>query len=190
MAMRRQAAIEALADGRNGAISVAIMQAMWPWHEAGQGEQDHLDVIGFMGGASPIALGLALAQPDRKVMVLDGDGSLLLQLSTLVTIASLGPRNLYHFVFDNGRYETSGNQPVPGYGKFDFCQLAQAAGYADALTVETSEALRAALPRIWSTPGPVLIRLVIEREDGQNPWPKVRMAQQVRQLEKRLAAGE
>ena len=61
-----------------------------------------------MGSASSIGLGLALARPERKILVLDGDGCLLMQLGSLVTIAALAPANFYHVIFENGRYETSG----------------------------------------------------------------------------------
>ena len=60
-----------------------------------------------MGSASSIGLGIALAQPNKKVIVMDGDGSLLMQLGSLVTIAGAAPENLYHFVFENGVYATS-----------------------------------------------------------------------------------
>ncbi|MGH9847109.1 MAG: thiamine pyrophosphate-dependent enzyme [Blastocatellia bacterium] len=113
--MRRQEAIAALARRRDGAISVAAMQAIMAWHAAGQGATDHLDALGCMGSASSLGLGIALACPGRKVMVLDGDGCVLMQLGSLVTIAAESPPNFYHFVFENGRYETSGNQPAGGY---------------------------------------------------------------------------
>src|SRR3982751_2889636 len=128
--MRRQEAITTLAAARNGALSVATMQTVLAWHEAGQAAENHVDNMGCMGTASALGLGLALARPDRKVMVLDGDGSLLMQLGSLVTIAGAAPANYYHFVFDNGLYETSGSQPLPAEGKFDLHEMARAAGYA------------------------------------------------------------
>ena len=80
-----------------------------------------------MGSASSIALGIALAQPSRKVIVMDGDGSLLMQLGSLVTIAGAAPENLYHFVFENGVYATSGGQPLPAEGRLDFEMMARGA---------------------------------------------------------------
>ena len=67
-----------------------------------------------MGGASSLGLGMALARPDRRVLVLDGDGSLLMQLGSLATVAGAAPRNLVHFLFKNGVYHTSGAQGIPG----------------------------------------------------------------------------
>ena len=81
---------------------------------------DSLDVplSGAMGKAGNFALGVALANPDRKVMCLDGDGSLLMNLGTMVTVANKSVKNMYHFVFDNGAYCVTGGQPVPGAGIF------------------------------------------------------------------------
>ncbi|MGH9752961.1 MAG: thiamine pyrophosphate-dependent enzyme [Blastocatellia bacterium] len=180
--MRRQEAIAALAEGRNGAISVAAMQAIMAWHAAGQAAKDHLDALGCMGSASSLGLGIAMACPGRKVMVLDGDGCLLMQLGSLVTIAAEAPPNFYHFIFENGRYETSGNQLLPGFGKFDFCRMALAAGYRQALSFDDAKALRKALPLIFGAPGPTLIRLGIARDEPVTPWPNVTMADQIRAL--------
>jgi len=109
--MERQEAIDILAEGRGGAISGPTMQSVFPWHEAGQGDILNVDASQCMGSAATIGLGLALAQPSRKVMVLDGDGSLLMQLGSLVTVVASGVNNLYHFVFANGLNQSTGNQP-------------------------------------------------------------------------------
>jgi len=183
--MQREEAIAALAAVRDGALSVATMQTVLAWHEAGQAATDHVDNMGCMGTASALGLGLALAQPDRRVMVLDGDGSLLMQLGSLVTIAGAAPPNYYHFVFDNGLYETTGNQPLPA--RVDFCGLARSAGYRDAVSFDRADALREALPGIFASEGPILVRLAIAREDGPIRWPRVKMADQVVALKERLA---
>ena len=73
-----------------------------------------LPISGAMGKASNVGLGIALAQPGRKVMVLDGDGSLLMNLGALVTTSTKAPKNFYHFLFNNGVYAVTGGQPIPG----------------------------------------------------------------------------
>lgn len=180
--MLRQEAIEVLAEARGDAISVATMQSIPPWHDAEQAAKDHIDAVGCMGSASGLGLGLALAQPGRQVVVLDGDGSLLMQLGALVTVAEAAPANFYHFVFENGHYETSGNQTIPAGGRVDFCQLALGAGYAKAVSFDDAEALRAALPGLLKERGPVLIRLVIAREDKPVRFPALKMAEQAQAL--------
>lgn len=187
--MHRKEAIAVLAQGREGAISVAAMQAIMAWHAAGQGEIDHLDALGCMGSASSLGLGIALARPERRVIVLDGDGCVLMQLGTLVTIAAEAPQNLYHFIFENGRYETSGNQLLPGFGKYDFCQMALAAGYRQAVSFDDAEKLRKGLPEIFGAAGPALIRLGIAPDAPVTPWPYVTMNTQISALRARLGVA-
>src|ERR671935_2098402 len=145
--MRRRDAIAALLKQRDKALTITTEQAIGAWRaavpEPANEIPDHLDIVGCMGSASTIGLGVALARPERRVIVVDGDGSLLMQLGSLVTIAGAAPANLYHFVFENGVYETSGSQPLPGEGRFDLAQMARGAGYAYAMkfsdAVEFSE---------------------------------------------------
>ena len=115
--MRRRDAIAALVAERGDAITITTEQAIGAWRaavpEAPNEIPDHLDVVGCMGSASSIGLGIALAQPSRAIIVVDADGSLLMQLGSMVTIAGAAPANLHHFVFENGVYETSGSQPLP-----------------------------------------------------------------------------
>ncbi len=187
--MQRQEAIDILARGRDGAISVATMQSIAPWHDACQAQTLHVDASQCMGSASSIGLGLAMARPDKKVMVLDGDGSLLMQLGSLVTIAGRSPANLYHFVFANGLHQSTGNQTLPAIGKFDWLALAKGAGYKQALHIEAAEDLIEQLPNIWKMEGPVLIELIIAREDTEPRWAGVPMSAQVAALKEQLAAG-
>jgi thiamine pyrophosphate-dependent acetolactate synthase large subunit-like protein len=90
--------------------------------------------FGAMGLASSHGLGLALARPERRVIVLDGDGSLLMNLGTLVTIAAVAPRNLTHLVFQNGSYEANGGHPIPNQDT-DFEGLARSAGIGTCATI-------------------------------------------------------
>ena len=85
-------------------------------------------MLGSMGLAFPIALGVALAQPDRRIFALEGDGSLLMQLGSLSTIATLAPKNLTMVVMDNGIYQITGAQPTPGAAVADIVAIAVASG--------------------------------------------------------------
>jgi thiamine pyrophosphate-dependent acetolactate synthase large subunit-like protein len=168
--MRRREAIAALVAERFGAITITTEQAIGAWRaavpEPANAIPDHLDIVGCMGSASTIGLGIALAQPDRRVIVVDGDGSLLMQLGSLVTIAGAAPSNLFHFVFENGVYETSGSQPLPAEGRFDLAQMARAAGYAAVLRFDDGVAFAHALPDVLRRRGPVFVSLRTEPEDG------------------------
>jgi thiamine pyrophosphate-dependent acetolactate synthase large subunit-like protein len=87
-------------------------------------------MLGSMGLAIPIAFGVALAQPQRHVIALEGDGSLLMQLGCLVTIAAHQPKNLTIVIMDNGLYQITGSQPTPAAGVADYVALARASGLA------------------------------------------------------------
>ena len=87
-------------------------------------------MLGSMGLACPIALGVAIAQPKRHVFALEGDGSLLMQLGCLSTIAARAPKNLSIIVFDNGVYQITGAQPTPAAGVADIVAIARASGVA------------------------------------------------------------
>src|SRR5499427_2492350 len=157
--MRRRDAIAALVAERGTAITVTTEQAIGAWRSAvpqpANEIPDHLDIIGCMGSASTIALGIALAQPERKIIVVDGDGSLLMQLGSLVTIAGAAPPNLFHFVFENGVYETYGSQPLPGEGRFDMADMARGAGYTHVARYTDATAFAAELPALLERHGPV-----------------------------------
>jgi sulfopyruvate decarboxylase subunit beta len=168
--MQRRVAIAALVAERADAITVVTEQAIGAWRaavaEPANQIPDHLDIVGCMGSASTIALGIALAQPQRKVIVVDGDGSLLMQLGSLVTIAGAAPANFFHFVFENGVYETSGSQPLPAEGRFDFAQMAAAAGYADSVQFDDGAAFATALPSLLRQRGPLFVSVRTAPEDG------------------------
>jgi len=98
--MSLEAALDALARRRADQVVVGTMTANGPWRERAPGGLN-LACIGFMGGASALGLGVALAQPERGVWVIDGDGSLMMQLGSLGTIAGAAPENFVHFVIHN-----------------------------------------------------------------------------------------
>lgn len=111
------------------------------WHAYYRGEQSLYD-CGAMGLASSIGLGVALAMPQRRVLVLDGDGALLMNLGSLATIAQQNPSNLTHLVFQNNVYESSGNQPLVNAEKIDFAGIARGAGAGEAYCIDSMDDFR------------------------------------------------
>ncbi|MDE0057699.1 MAG: thiamine pyrophosphate-dependent enzyme [Defluviicoccus sp.] len=109
--MRRDECFRKLAEHRGEAIVVAAYTSAFEWVAIDPSPLNYVSV-GAMGQASSHALGLAIGLPDRKIVVLDGDGSLLMNLGSLVTIAEAGPENLVHFVVENGTYEANGGHPT------------------------------------------------------------------------------
>ena len=108
--MKRDQALRVLADHYPDGIVVPVYQSAFDWLAIRPHPLNYL-CTGAMGQASSHGLGLALGVPDEKVVILDGDGSLLMNLSALATIANLAPPNLIHFVVNNGVYEVNGNFP-------------------------------------------------------------------------------
>lgn len=158
----RTEAVAALARAREDMLSLVTMQAVEPWNALGQADGRNFNVVGCMGSAASIGLGLALARPADRVLILDGDGSLLMQLGSLVSIGELQPHNLYHVVFENGIYETSGGQPVPGSLRADLVDIARASGYRQAVRFGTLAELETGLAESLHSAGPVFISLVID----------------------------
>ncbi len=122
-----------------------------------------------MGGRASFAFGIALAQPDRKVVVFDSEGDMIMGLGILPTIADLQPRNFYHFLLDNECYATTGGQPVPNAKKIAYHSMALAAGYASAYAYDNIETFTINIERIMSSPGPVFVALKIVPEIENEP---------------------
>ena len=158
MIRKPEDALRAIAAARGDAVVVPTMTTAPAWRVIAPGDLS-VTCVGFMGGASSLGLGIALARPDRRVVVLDGDGSLLMQLGSLATVAGAAPRNLVHFLFKNGVYHTSGAQGIPGGLSVDFVMMAKGAGYRTATTIDDLEDLQRRLPGLLTAEGPVLVEL-------------------------------
>ncbi|WP_319544550.1 thiamine pyrophosphate-dependent enzyme [Ruegeria conchae] len=142
-------------------IVVAVYQSCFDWLQLNPRDLNYV-AVGAMGQASSHGLGLALANPDRRVIVLDGDGSLLMNLGSLVTIANSGVTNLYHFVAANRVYEVNGAHPLPGADRVDFVGFARSAGYAGSQGFRELKLFADALPYILNTPGPQFVSMEIQ----------------------------
>lgn len=156
---------------RSNAIVVPTMTANFEWPQVSTNVDLDFSFIGAMGKASSVGLGLALARPDKKVIVLDGDGSLLMNLGSLVTIANMAPRNLVHFVFENSVYRITGGQPTPGTGKIDFVGLARAAGYPNVHEFEELDSLENSIETVLNQAGPTFVCLKMPPATERPPFP-------------------
>ena len=140
-------AVRILDEHRGDAVIVTTMNAgnvRFGLPSVTKRDELNLPLVNCMGKASSIGLGLALARPERKVLVLDGDGSLLMNLGTLVTISDKAPESLYHFVFDNGVYAAA----------FEF---------------NDTEELATSIDAVLQQKGPVLVCLKIVPEIENTP---------------------
>jgi thiamine pyrophosphate-dependent acetolactate synthase large subunit-like protein len=123
-------------------------------------------MLGSMGLAFPIALGVALAQPKRRIFALEGDGSLLMQLGCLSTIASLEPKNLSLIVMDNGIYQITGAQPTPAAASSDIVAIAQGCGLADSAWAADEEDFERLVDQSLMAGAPTLIAVRIDDKPG------------------------
>lgn len=191
-------ACDIIGRARGDAVLVATMGAMNAFDKL-EAPQPRLSSVPLMGGAPSLGLGIALARPDCKVVVVDGDASLLLQLGGLVTVAGQQPRNFFHFVVHNGTQFTGlSNLPIPGGRRVDFAAMARAAGYADSKTFSSEVALQDEIAGILSGAGPTLIELIIEPDTAtftpvnpQKDWTDLqftRMGDEARRLSAWLSA--
>ena len=123
-------------------------------------------MLGSMGLAIPIALGVALAQPKRHVIALEGDGSLLMQLGCLATIAALKPANLTMVIMDNGLYQITGGQKTPAAGTANYVALARASGLTKCAWAADEEDFESLIDGALAEGGPTFIAARIDDQPG------------------------
>jgi thiamine pyrophosphate-dependent acetolactate synthase large subunit-like protein len=201
MALTHLQVCEAVSAARGDAIVVCTMTAMNVLDSLGAMSPLTLSSVPLMGGALSLGLGLALARPERTVIVLDGDSSLLMELGGLANVAGQKPARLHHFVFAN-RVQFNGNHALPlaDGGRADFAGLARAAGYASAQTWSRPQDL--APDRIAAHlrgPGPSFVQLDLDPSPSRigpaQPAPETtdarfsRMGDEMRALRRALGVA-
>lgn len=199
MTMTMGAACQVVAEGRGDAIVVATMGAMFAFDQLGVVD-GRLSSVPLMGGAAGLGLGLAIARPTRRVVVVDGDASLLMELGGLVGIAQQAPRNLLHVVIRNGtQFTGNSNLAVPGHEVTDFVGLARAAGYRHAQRFAHHTDWARHFAALLAADGPGFVELAVESppprfgpQTPQQPMPDrqfQRMAQEAQALSAWLDAS-
>jgi thiamine pyrophosphate-dependent acetolactate synthase large subunit-like protein len=123
-------------------------------------------MLGSMGLAFPIALGVALAQPERRIFALEGDGSLLMQMGCLATIATQAPKNLTMIVMDNGLYQITGAQPTPATAVADIVAIAIGCGLSSSAWAADEEDFERLVDQSLSATAPTLIAVRIDDKPG------------------------
>jgi phosphonopyruvate decarboxylase len=145
-----------------------------------------------MGGHAGFALGLALAQPARKIVLFDSEGDLQMSFGVLAMIAEHRPANLYHFLLDNECYATTGGQPVPNAKRVAYDAMARAAGYGRTYAFDRLESLAVSLEEILGEAGPVFVAMKIVPEIINEPigrrrkWRTRTQVQAVADLQREL----
>ncbi len=163
--LRRREVVARLVEDRGELLVVAGLGASSWDLTAAADDPCNFPLWGAMGGAAMIGLGVALAQPERLVLVITGDGEMLMGLGAFAAIALQAPANLAIVVLDNERYGETGMQATHTAGTTDLAAVAIGAGIPVAGNVTDTDQLEAALPRIRAEPGPLFFNIKVRAED-------------------------
>jgi sulfopyruvate decarboxylase subunit beta len=188
--MTHEEALQVLAAQRGERVVLTTMGSGGIWPGLSDTPLDFVYLPSSMGQGPSLGLGLALAQPGRGVIVVNGDGCTLMNLGCLVTVAQQAPANYWLLIIDNGLYEVTGGQERPGAGQVDFAGLALASGIARTYRFDTLDAWKQGAAEALAGPGPVVVHLKVEGRRGQKtPAPPRPMAQQIERLRQGLGVG-
>jgi thiamine pyrophosphate-dependent acetolactate synthase large subunit-like protein len=185
-----------LARLREDQIVVTTMSVVRPWARHSQSELDFASADSAMGHAADLALGLALAQPKRGVICLNGDGSMLMSLGTLATIVDSGVTNLTLVIVVNGTYEITGSQPLAAHRTIDFEAVARAVGFRRTYAFDQAGEYEHQLPEVLAGVGPVLASVCVEpgsegplarRPSAASPYLRTSLRESARQLRDALS---
>lgn len=166
--MSREEAIQTVAavlGERDCIVSTTgmISRELFEYRESkGQGHERDFLTVGSMGHASQIALGIALAQPERRVWCFDGDGATIMHMGSMAIVADKTPKNYVHVVFNNGAHDSVGGQPTVGL-KINLPAIAKAVGYKSAISVDNKEELEQQLSKLAAQEGPVLVEVKVKK---------------------------
>ena len=149
---------------RGNAIVTAQGTAGRHWGDISDQPSRDISLGGAMGHTTSAAFGLALGLPDEKVVLFDAEGSLLMNLGVLASIAGKKPANFVHFVLDNECYATTGGQPVPNSAEIDYAAMAKGAGYLSAYNFDDLEDFATSIEDIMQEDGPILIAIKVQPE--------------------------
>jgi sulfopyruvate decarboxylase subunit beta len=186
--MTQQEALQVLAKHRGERIVVTTMSATGIWPDLSDTPLDFNYIPSAMGQAPALGLGLALAQPGRGVIVVNGDGCMLMSLGSLVTLAG-NPADVFLLILDNELYEVTGGQPTAGAGRTDFAALARGAGIARVYAFDTLQGWQDGASAALTGSGPVVIWLKVEGRLGQKtPRARRPMAEQIQRLRQALGS--
>ncbi len=183
--LTKEELLRPLASLRTNEVVVTTMGIVRPWSKFSDSPLDFASADSAMGHAADLALGIALAQPRRKVICLNGDGSLLMTLGSLATVTEAGARNLILYVVENRTFEITGNQAIAAAGRVDFAMMARAAGFPSSYSFDDPDLYARALPEILRERGPVFLSVRV-RPGSEGPLSRSK-GEKTRYLQPSLA---
>ena len=156
-------------EQRGNAIVIPTGTAGRHWRDFTQNEERDMNLGGAMGHTASASLGLALGLPNEKVCLFDSEGSLLMNLGILATVAGKKPKNFVHFLMDNECYATTGGQPVPNSADINYAGMAKEAGYASTYHFDNLEEFADSIEAIMKATGPVFVSMKMVPEVENEP---------------------
>lgn len=172
--MKRKEALTAAKDLFGDAPCYVTVGLAWPdWNEARPSDGNfHLKTL---GSGSSLGLGTAMAMPHRKIVVLDGDGAVIMNVNGLVTVGRVRPKNLIHIVFDNKIYESSGCIPTASAHNLNIADFGRAAGIRSVKEVHTIDEFKSAVKYAFASEGPHFIVAIVEPsgEDANTSYSRM-----------------
>ena len=179
-------AIKAINARRKDAIVVAVTETLRIWSSVSERRDLDLDISDCVDRASAVGLGVSLAQPDRRVMILDCDSALRTSASSLVTIANATPKNLIHFLFEDGTYTSTDGESIPGLERIDFRNLAESAGYRRTYQFDDLEELVLSVGDVVDQTGPTFVSLKVAYNGSIPDSPPRTMGESLRAVKQTL----
>ena len=188
--IRYSEAARAVNYHRRDALVVSTSSALREWSQVSERRDLDLDLMDCMDRAPAVGLGLALAQPERKVLTLDCDATLRTNLGGLATIGESRPSNLVHFVFDDATRPSTGGVHIKELDHLDLAQMAVSSGYAKVYHFDQLEDLLIGLEDAMKQEGPIFVLVSVYREGDAPNFPERKMAESWAQVREQLAGQE
>ena len=175
---------------RKDALVISTSFALREWSQVSERRDLDVDLSDCMDRAPAVGLGLALAQPEGKVLVLDCDSTLRTNLGGLATIGESNPENLVHFVFDDVSSSSTSGVRIKEMDNLDLAQIALSSGYAKTYEFDKLEEFLIGLEEVMRQTGPVFVRVKVFRDGIQLPFPERSMAEGWAEVRDFLTSGE
>lgn len=159
--MKRFSALKVIMDNLKNELVITSTGMISRETFAAKDRKENFYMVGSMGMVTPLALGIALSKPEKKVIGIEGDGSMLLNLGSMTMVCAEKPDNLITIVIDNGCYESTGGQYCISK-EINIAKLAESSGYLNVTSIEYEESLEVKLLDFLKKPGPSFIRVVVD----------------------------
>ncbi len=181
-----QQGMQLINEHRGESLVVSATTALREWGSISGRRELDLDLSDCMDKAPGVGLGLAIAQPERKVVVLDSGTLLRTNLGSLVTIGNAAPSNLVHFVMEDGDHLSTDGLPIPGIDNINFGALAEDGGYARIYEFDNLEDLMYSLEEVMEGPGPTFVSLKVYHDGDIPDYPPRTMADSLKEVKESL----